>query len=52
MSGVAETRHHEDAASRLDPMERWLAASEPLAVDEDGGSEASDSESSADDPAA
>jgi hypothetical protein len=35
MSALIETREREEAASRHDPMDRWLAVSEPLAIDDD-----------------
>jgi hypothetical protein len=35
MSALIETRESEEAASRRDPIDRWLAVSEPLAIDDD-----------------
>ena len=35
MSALNEMREREETASRHDPMDRWLAVSEPLAVDDD-----------------
>jgi len=44
MSALIETRESEEAASRHDPMDRWLAVSEPLAIDDDPDWENADSE--------
>jgi hypothetical protein len=44
VSVLIETRESEEAASRHDPMDRWLAVSEPLAIDDDPDWENADSE--------
>jgi hypothetical protein len=46
MSVLNEMREREETASRHDPMDRWLAVSEPLAVDDDPDWENADRECS------
>jgi hypothetical protein len=35
MRALTEPREREETASRHDSMQRWLAVSEPLAIDDD-----------------
>jgi hypothetical protein len=44
MSALTETREREETARRENPMDRWLAVSKPLAVDDDPDWEIADSE--------
>jgi hypothetical protein len=44
MRALTEPRERRETASRHDSMQRWLAVSEPLAIDDDPEWDDSDSE--------